>query len=548
MFMIQKRKVWFITRPQRDPTFHAAALKALDVATNHFSLKWGGNRAIQKQYEQELINAGLKRAHISTQGSGGRTWAAMLQTFDYFYESQDGFLHLTKVGKALIDGIKVRENTIKQLLTLQIPNAYFSKDSSGPQFEDDFAIRPIRFLVKVANSSEIDYSVSIDEIVYCVMRTHKDSLLGECLTRILIYRSMPEAQKAQYRDDLDAQDDHRERIDKDARGFRATNYDVATTFMLMAKYTGAVEYDNSKNGHSSMLLVPMGIRTATTELLKSFDRRYPYNTRYKFSTVAMAENNGLDVDSYKANYSEGIEQATTMKKLITLATPIVANDPLVDKTNRESIGEALSKSGIFTEAQIATLTEYLFKMNLPIFGDEFIDDYLNETDDRMFEDQTASLLELLGLTVFLRPKPLRGNGPNIEIAVLDKSGRFGIIDCKCYGESFALTSSFADYMGSEYIPDYEGYKGNKVSFFGYIVLKKFTGESKLPKVTEQAKLHLNGREIKGFIITAKSLLELVSYYVDQSTDEEKSHFDFSLLATNKGYGGFQEIKDVLFSK
>jgi len=35
------RKVWFITRPERDPAFHEEALKALASATDNFKIKLG---------------------------------------------------------------------------------------------------------------------------------------------------------------------------------------------------------------------------------------------------------------------------------------------------------------------------------------------------------------------------------------------------------------------------------------------------------------------------------------------------------------------------
>ena len=545
--MSEKRKVWFITRPQRDPTFHAEALRALSTATNNFSIKWRGNREVQKAYEEELNRKGLKRDHVSESGSGGRTWVAMLQTFDYLYILDDGFIKITKVGQALIDGIKVRENTIKQLLTLQIPNAYFSMESSGPQFEDDFRIRPIRFLLKVLLSPVIGNLLYLDEIVYFVMRARSDSEVNSCAGDIFGYRHSPEAMRQATRDALDARDDHRGRIDKDARGFREANYDVATTFMLMAKYVGYIEYIPSKAHNPSCLRIQPAKVPSLLALIEEYDKRYPFNTRYQISQVAMAENNGLDIDSYKATYSAGIKQATTERKLIMIATNFIAGMPSVDKKSRESISEALISYGTFTEEQIEMLTEHIYQLNLPQFGEEFIDEYLSETDDHMFEDETASLLELLGLKVYLRPKPVRGTGSNIEIAVVDKAGRLGIIDCKCYGSSFPLSATLADYMGVEYIPDYDGFEGLEVSFFGYVVLKGFTGESNLPKVTSVAQTHI-GREIKGFMMNAKSLLELVSFYVDQATDAEKEKVSLFNLASNKGYKSFAEIKAALFTE
>lgn len=545
--MSEKRKVWFITRPQRDPTFHAPALRALSVATNGFAEKWSGNRAIQKSYEAELIKNGLKRDHISESGSGGRTWVAMLQTFDYLYILNDGHIKLTKVGAALIEGRKIRENTIKQLLTLQIPNAYFSTERSGPQFEDDFHIRPIRFLLRVLLNPIVDRVLYTDEIVYFVLRSRNDNEIGSCLNSIRSYRRLSEEDRKHLRDELDARDDHRIRIDKDARGFRETNYDVATTFMLMASYIEFLKYKKSTSSSQACLSIEDDAAAfELAKLLDEYDKRYPFNTRYQISQVAMAENNGLDIDSYKAAYVSGVSQATTNRKLLRIATALISQNPSVNKKDRDSIASVLVKSGLFSNNQIESLTEAIYQLDLPQFGDEFISQYLSETDDRMFENETASLLELLDLRVFLRPKPLRGNGSNIEIIVIDRDGHLGLIDCKCYGNSFPLSAVLADYMGSEYIPDYEGFEHKAISFFAYVVLNEFSGETNLKKASDVAE-SIIGRSIPGFIVTAKSLLELVSFYVDQASDSEKKAFSMLKLAKNKGYRSFAELKSALFS-
>src|SRR5699024_9681578 len=139
------RKVWFITRPERDPKFHIDALHSLQVATSNFSVKWHGNREVHKKYEYILASEGLKRQNISDDGSGGRTWTAMLRTFGYLYLNNKGYLVLTKVGKKILESEQVWANISKQILTFQIPNAYFLDSSFKPKYEDGFQIRPARF-------------------------------------------------------------------------------------------------------------------------------------------------------------------------------------------------------------------------------------------------------------------------------------------------------------------------------------------------------------------------------------------------------------------
>lgn len=115
--MANLRQLWFVTRPERDPAFHVEALRALDKSLGGFPAKWAGEREAHKNYERVLGEEGYKRNNVSRDGSGGRTWAAMLRTYNYVY-LMDDYLHLTKVGEALINGDQVKENTTKQILNL----------------------------------------------------------------------------------------------------------------------------------------------------------------------------------------------------------------------------------------------------------------------------------------------------------------------------------------------------------------------------------------------------------------------------------------------
>ncbi|MEE6748740.1 hypothetical protein [Limosilactobacillus reuteri] len=105
-----ERNFWFVTRPLRDPQYHADGLRALQKVTDNFTLKWKGNRSLHRKYEQCLIDAGMKQNNISHDGSGGRTWAAMLKTYSYVYENTDGLLKPTKVARAILNARNVNLN------------------------------------------------------------------------------------------------------------------------------------------------------------------------------------------------------------------------------------------------------------------------------------------------------------------------------------------------------------------------------------------------------------------------------------------------------
>lgn len=109
------RKVWFVTRPERDPNFHEEALKALAKVTNNFTTKWSRNRDCHLNYEQALIDCDIKRYSVSKDGSGGRTWAALLKTFCYCYTNNFSYISLSAITKPLIT------TDLFKLLTLSTP-------------------------------------------------------------------------------------------------------------------------------------------------------------------------------------------------------------------------------------------------------------------------------------------------------------------------------------------------------------------------------------------------------------------------------------------
>nr|WP_306584366.1 hypothetical protein [Exiguobacterium sp. SL14] len=138
----------------------------------------------------------------------------MLRTFSYIYIDDTGTLKPTKSGLALLAGVKVRENVTKQILTLQIPNAYFLDSGFRPQFESDFQIRPARFLIRLVNQNELDYYVTKEEIVFFVLTAHQDKELLSVTQNIKRFRLADAGAKEEMKNQIVADFEHRERSDK----------------------------------------------------------------------------------------------------------------------------------------------------------------------------------------------------------------------------------------------------------------------------------------------------------------------------------------------
>lgn len=530
------RKVWFITRPERDPKFHKDALEALQIATDDFSIIWSGNREAHKQYEMVLASEGLKRENISNDGSGGRTWAAMLRTFGYVYLNQDGYLVLTKVGQKILKSEKVRENISKQILTLQIPNAYFLDNRFRPKYEEGFQIRPARFLVKLVNQSVLNYYITREEITFFALTTKRDDELLKVTKNILDFRKAPDSEKQEIKKAVAINYEHRKRVDSEARDFESAHGDVAHTFMLLCDYTGLVDYIRG-----DALRLPPEKRKSTSDMLNYLDSRYPFNKRYLISLERFAENAGLDVDSYKASAFGSLSPATNRKKTLNKVHQLLSPYPLIQNLTVDKITKILEKELSTNEAK--KFAYELHEYDYESLNEDFVESYLNEQDDYIFEDKTGEILKSIGFDVVMRPKPL-GEDVRTEIEILihvDKN-TVCIIDAKNYRPKFSLTANFASHMASEYIPNYHGYEGKSISYFGYIVADKYSGERQLHKISEKANRMNSEINVSGAIISAKALLGFLDYCLENGIEKEERKQKFIALFTNKGYENIAKMQ------
>lgn len=527
--MSNERKVWFITRPERDPKFHEDALRSLQTATNNFTEKWSGERALHKRYEEVLANDGLKRQNISNDGSGGRTWAAMLRTFSYVYIDDTGVLKPTKAGLALLAGVKVRENVTKQILTLQIPNAYFLDSGFRPKFEENFQIRPARFLIRLVNQKELDYYVTKEEIVFFALTAKQDKDLQDVTKKIKEFRSVDASAKEEMKKQIAVNFEHRERSDKDARDFADAHGDVAHTYMMLCDYTELADYVRR-----DALRVPAEKQANTAQKLLELDARYPFSKRYLISAERFAEHTGLDADSYKASSFGSIIPASNSAKSLRMVHQLLADYPLIQTMTEEEITGILKQK--LTEREAQKYGALLADPQYSALNEDFVESYLNEKNDRNFEDKTAEVLKAIGFEVELRPKSVvEGVITQIEILIHIDEKNICIIDAKMVRPKFALAAHLASHMGSEYLPNYQGHKGKNVSSFGYVTVSDWSGERNLKKITEKASITIPGSDIQGALITANALLGFLDYCLENEIEIEERKRLFMSCFTNKGY-------------
>ncbi|MCY8153887.1 AlwI family type II restriction endonuclease [Bacillus spizizenii] len=533
--MASERLVWFITRPERDPKFHQDAIEALYEATEKLSLTWTGNREVHKKFEQVLADKGVKRQNVSADGSGGRTWMAMLRTFAYCYLDDNGKIRFTKSGKAILEKREVYLNIRKQILTLQYPNAYFLEKGFRPKFSEDFQLRPVRFLVKVANQGALNYYLTKEEITYFVMTAQKDDQVEEVIDKIISFREADKEEQEKMKQLIAEKYDHRERSDKGARNFYTAHSDVAHTFMLISEYTGMVEYIRGK-----ALIVESSKREQLNKEMDLLDIKYPFNKRYLISLQRMAENNGLDIHSYKASGFNGIKPATNIKKTEKKVQSVLKSIPEPKSLSKEELIGVLSK--VFPPRDSKNIAhDILSKDEYKTLNIDFVEGYINETNDLLFEDKTGEIFKALGFNVTMHPKALNNERTEIDL-LISYDDFFGIIDAKRYKGKFTLSASFASHMASEYIPNYKGYDNKDLMFYGYVTAAdEFRGVKNLDKINKLTVRNLQGFSINGILLNAKTLLGLLDFCIENDLSPKERVKIFMKAIKNKSYSSIEQL-------
>lgn len=531
------RNFWFVTRPLRDPQYHADGLRALQKATNNFTLPWKGNRKLHRQYEQCLIDTGMKQNHISREGSGGRTWAAMLKTYNYVYEDESGLLKPTKAAKAILNGIKVPENIRKQVLTLQIPNGYFLSLAFRPKYSEGYRIQPVMFLIRLANSKRLNKYISKNEIILFAMTAKKNDELEQKIDDILEYRKADDSKKKQIEVKIFNENGDITRVD--SRKDFSKYGDVATTFTILCRFTGYAVQDHENGGLK-------GINNKKLwQEFEDFCRRYPFNRRIDTDPLFYTLSAGLDVDTYKTQYGVNAKPASRTRKRNIKAQQLLKDYPQPEDLSISELTTILGKEFITNQAQ--QIAEDIKAKKFKAASDSFIDSYLHEDDNLEFERKTARVLKGLGLNTEMHPNPtttFNNSNENIDVMADAFGEKLILVDAKNYAKNFNLSAALRNVMANSYLAGYKGFNGLNPSFYCYVTANTNSNATNLLKINELAKKNSN-LDVHGMMISASALYWLLNYCSENEIDERERVLMFLQLFKDRSYESFVQVAEVL---
>lgn len=483
------KSYWVITRPKRKLLLVPDLLRIFAAVVEE--KRWHGNRGLQIEFEQALTDAQWKAQNVSEDGSGGRTYAALLYMLGLWYEHM-GQVFITNAAKEIIEGDPPVPVLTKQLLDMQFPSAYSIKPTVN--VSRDFRLWPYRFLLNLLMDTDLS-GLSEEEIAFCVVPFAKSMTdLAKCNNLVKSYRTTPDLVR---RKALEASQTTADNLKN-----------IANTAINQLEYTGLFEEvedrrsleftDSAKDQTHKLLSRARSTLIADPDSERDFQRRYGSGLR--------------KTKDYSSSLRETMPVSPNERLILEKYYVMASNQPVTSLSD-----DVVNRLSTETGAKSIFVRQVLSKLPLSIQADQFKETYLklaiggNSTATDFERKTQVLLLEGFGFKsewVGARPRH-----PDIIIYV-DLAQKFhGIIDTKSYSK-YSLPLDHKNKMAFTYIPAFSEvkYQGEtfKLAFFAYVAggysggIARSFGE--LRRMTN----------VPGSYITAWNLLKLLDMHRQNS--------------------------------
>lgn len=530
-------KYWMITRPQRKLIRVPQMLAAFaSVAAGQ---RWSKNTQLQMEFEDKMELLGVKETtgqkterDRNKGGSGGRTYAAMLNSLGLIFFHKDDSasaeeVHLTLAGQALVDHEDALPILRKQVLAHQFPSAY----STAPRVNIDrkFKLRPFVLMLRLLNHPHLGGYLRDEEIAACVIgygtrHTAKEADL--VAQRILKYRvsgiNSLDADFAQVMDPS-GKKSAQELVSK-------TLGDVANTVTKWLQYTGyasAVPGEEfGVDSRRAVLVLNEELRDEVEQVIEEWSKKpllemYEPDPKEDFKVhrarEAFQRTYGVKVGGVKdSRRISAVRQSSDRDRTVSIISGSLRYlyaTQIVTEVTSDVINAVVNHTGMDRQSVEKVLREII---STPQVGlDQFLDRYrqmaFSGTDEAIaFESATASILQ----DVFNLNAVQIGQGGKVPDVEVWNEEWLGIIDTKAYS-SYGLDSDHQLRMQTNYVPRYAaGKHGSPLRFFMYI------SGGFAPSFNPNLKKIVDATSVPGSGISMNPWLDLILGYPNSSLDHD----------------------------
>lgn len=477
------KNFWIVSRPKRKLIIVPEMLKVFAAVT--IGKTWTGNRELQKNFERELVRFEWKAQNLSKDGSGSRTYAALLGLLGLWYEDEKG-VQLTQAGKEIVSGEAAVPQLTKQLVNFQYPSPY----SKSVHIDESYKIHPHRFVINLLSHASVN-GISQDELAFCVVPVAKtNSDIEVCVEKLQQFQIYPELVIAEAL--------------AQSKTTESNLRNVANTIINQLEYTGFFKYRDEPNAPLEFDLDGKGKATL-------FIEKYGRALSSDFSDKSMfLRRYGSGINITKDYSDTNPVQPTTSPndRLVLIKFYEIANTRPVFGISEELITEISQDTGISPKQVKPVLSKIA---NQPLW-DSFEERYINlskggnETATE-FEKVTTNVFSKEGFGLDAEWVGSRGVYPDIFVYI-DKSKKIhGIVDTKAY-KKYTLDIDQRNKMAHSYIPAFKNitYKGEEytLGFYAYIAGGYGTNIQ-----TNFEKLRVSAGATNGCYITAHDFMQLL---------------------------------------
>lgn len=529
-------KFWWVSRPTRDPNDFDEAIKAFkNVAEGK---NWRGDRNLHKKFEEEI--AQVKTLNVSRDGSGGRTWGALLRSYGFWYNENN--VTLTPASETILANINGEryKQIAHQILNFQIPSAY----SEHKKLESGFKIFPFRFILKLLLDRRIQY-LEENEIALFVIITKKEDEFESVVKKILQFRKMREADSKELKDRHDLILSHMKIFRPEGRADTSasmTDYfryikDIANTFLNNIRYLHEIKYGDSK------IWIEESNKDQVSAKLHDYETRHPFSNLYKTSDIAFECHYGVRFDRHKASHkatrpkTRGDKNFNKVQKAVNKIRKTILGIPDINKF----IAKVSNETSLSVDLVSNIISENEQQLNLFELGGvdkDFAQNYLevgsSGEDDAEFEELSREIFRMVGFPTnkesILKPK---GRGRfEIDGLITNRTTiKSGILECKSSSTKYTFPNGDCAKMKTEYIPKFNNFQlegdGYELDFFVYVIGNNFTGFGNFQSIIRDSNL-------SGSVIVAKDLLKLLDKFVSKQISKKQI---WKLLKCNKQITG-----------
>lgn len=482
---------WMITRPQRKLIRVPQMVSAFaSVAAGQH---WNGNKQLQMDFEDNLELLDVKKTTSQKTerdrnrgGSGGRTYAAMLNSLGliFFHKDSPGAdeeVHLTLAGQALVDQEDALPILRKQVLAHQFPSAYST--GRGVNIDRKFRLRPFVLLLRLLVHPELGGYLRDEEIAACVVgygTSHTAKEAEKIAQRILDYRT----------NGIQSLDPEFAAVmnpggKKTAEQLISTSLDaIANTATKWLQYTGyASAISGAELGIKSrraITVLNMDLKPEIDEAIDAWSKKpliemYEpesseefkiHRAREAFQRTYGVKHGGVK-DSRQISVVRQASDKDRLTSIISGSLRHLYSTQIVTRVSEEVVVAVANHTGIERDTVERVLSEIITTPQIGL--DQFLDRYRQMAfagvDEAIaFEKATASVFE----DIFGLNSTQIGQGGKVPDIEVWSDKWLGIIDTKAYS-SYGLESDHQLRMQTNYIPQYApGKYGRPLKFFMYI--------------------------------------------------------------------------------